>query len=80
MRGVNGLDGCSGRAHPASREYSRQREQQVQSPVWKSAQHVGGTGERSNERGRESEGRGSWELRAEVGGWGCWEDSGLIPE
>ena len=77
MRGVSGLDGCSGRAHLASREYSRQREQQVQSPVWKSAQPVGGTGKRSNERGRESEREGV--LGAESRGGGVGRLGGLWP-
>ena len=67
MRGVDGLDVCSGKAHLASREYPRQREPQVQSlhgkvlGLWEAQ----ASGQLSGAEG--AGGKGSWELRAGVG-------------
>lgn len=67
MRGVDGLDGCSGKAHLASREYPRQRELQVQSLHGKvfSLWEAQARGQLSGVEG--AGGKGSWELRAGVG-------------
>lgn len=59
-RGVDTLDGCSGKYSAGEWGMFQVEETAGARPCEESSRPVGGTGKKPTERGRESEGRGPW--------------------